>query len=293
MESIVTTHDQLFKYDKNISDFSPATKEVYRYNDALFYGFEILQKKPLSNSLLIKISQIITQRSSGFRNNPGTTLTNLSGKVIYTPPQDTQNIPKYMDNLEAFVNKSEISNIDPLVKMAIIHHQFESIHPFFDGNGRTGRILNILYLIDNKILDIPILYLSRYITKNKVEYYRLLQKVRDEGVWEEWILFVLDGLEKTAQQTMNSINQIKILMAEYKSTLKEKEKNIYSHELINTIFSHPYTKIEFVMNATEVSRPTASSYLKKLVSLGLLEMKKHKNTNYYINTKLVSLFTEL
>lgn len=293
VENIVTTHDELFKYDKMGDSFSPATKEVYRYNDALYHGFKFIQERGLSNNLLIEIAHIITDRRSGFRNAPGTVLKDGAGNIVYTPPQNGLDIVNQMGNLEKFINEQNLSNFDPLVKMAIIHHQFESIHPFFDGNGRTGRILNILYLISENILDIPILYLSRYITNNKRDYYNLLQKVRDEGAWEEWILFMLTALESTAKQTISTIDSIKILMAEYKKIIKEKEPKIYSHELMNTIFSHPYTKIEFVTKSLGVSRVTATKYLMKLVDIGLLEFKKHKNTNYYINNKLVVLFTSL
>ncbi len=293
IENIVTTHDELFKYDKEKESFSPASKEVYRYNDALFHGFHTIQQKPISNNLLIEISKIITGRKFGFRNVPGTNLKDRNGKVIYTPPQTPSEIKEQMKNLEHFINDPKLSDFDSLVKMSIIHHQFESIHPFFDGNGRTGRILNILYLIAEDILDIPILYLSRYITENKTEYYHLLQKVRDEDTWEEWIMYMLTALESTARQTISTIESIKSLMAEYKKTLREKEPKIYSHELMNTIFSHPYTKIEFLTTSLQVSRLTASKYLKKLESLGLLEMKKYKNTHYFINRKLVALFTNL
>jgi len=293
VESIVTTHDELFQFDEASSDISPAAKEVHRYNDALFHGFNKLRKSPISNNLLIEITKIVTGRNSGFRNLPGTDLKNRKGEVVYTPPQSAEEIKKHMKNLELFINDHEDCDLDPLIKMAIIHHQFESIHPFFDGNGRSGRILNILYLISTGILDIPILYLSRYITKNKKDYYDLLQKVRTEGEWEEWILYILDALESTAKQTIGTVEGLKKLMQEYKMVLRDKEPNLYSHELINTIFSHPYTKIDFIMASTKVSRPTASKHLKKLVEIGLLEVKKHKNTNYYINTKLVELFVRL
>jgi len=255
--------------------------------------FKWIQEKGLSNNLLIETARIITGRQSGFRNVPGTVLRDGAGNIVYTPPQNAADIVSQIRNLEEFINKQELSNFDPLVKMAIIHHQFESIHPFFDGNGRTGRILNILYLLSEKILDIPILYLSRYITKNKSEYYHLLQKVRDEGSWEEWIMFILTALESTAKQTISTIESIKNLMAGYKKVLKEKEPKIYSHELMNTIFSHPYTKTEFVVENLGISRLTATKYLKKLVEIQLLSVKKHKNTNYYINDRLVALFTSL
>lgn len=293
IENIVTTHDELFKYDKRDESFSPATKEVYRYNEALYYGFNVIQKKPITNNLLIKMARIITQRESEFRNVPGTVLKNSQGEIVYTPPQNPKIINELMKNLEQFINDSNLTDFDPLVKMAIIHHQFESIHPFFDGNGRTGRILNILYLITEGVLDIPILYLSRYITQNKTDYYRLLQEVRDDGKWEEWVLYMLTALESTAKQTISTIESIKALMAEYKTILKEREPKLYSHELMNTIFSHPYTKIEFIEKSLHVSRPTASKYLKKLASMKLLEVEKYKNSRYYINTKLLALFTSL
>lgn len=294
VENIITTHDELFRFDqKSVEKFSPAAKEVHRYNKSLFYGFEALKERPITNNLLIEISQIITERNSGFRNVPGTTLKNpRTSEIIYTPPQNLAEIQSHMKNLEQFINDSEISDFDPLVKMAIIHHQFESIHPFFDGNGRSGRILNILYLISQDVLDIPILYLSRYITQNKADYYTLLQKVRDKNAWEEWILFMLQALESTAKQTIFMIEAIKKLMVEYKKVLREQTK-IYSHELINNIFSHPYTKIEYVMNDSSISRITAAKYLKELVEINLLEMQKIGTSNYYINTKLLKLFTDL
>ncbi|PIR52552.1 addiction module protein [Candidatus Peregrinibacteria bacterium CG10_big_fil_rev_8_21_14_0_10_49_10] len=294
VESIVTTHDELFRYDRKFDDSSAATKEVYRYREALFFGYEKIRSKPITGNLLIDIVKILTERDVGFRNAPGTTLKNpRTGEVVYTPPQDHTEIIKHMNNLDVFLNTKREAGLDPLVSMAIIHHQFESIHPFFDGNGRVGRILNILYLIDNQLLDIPILYLSRYITQNKSEYYRLLQVVRDEDVWEEWILFMLSAVEHTAQQTIVTIESIKTLMRNYKKVLKENAPRIYSHELINNIFSHPYTKIEYIVEDTNVSRITASKYLKQLEQLGLLRMEKYKNTNYYINDQLLQLFTAL
>ncbi len=293
IENIVTTHDELFKYDKQNDLFTPATKEVYRYNDALYHGYRALETRPLVNGLLIEIVQIITKRDSGFRTIPGTSLKDEHGNIVYTPPQNISDINEQMKDLEKFINDSKTSDFDPLVKMAIIHHQFESIHPFFDGNGRTGRILNILYLISENILNIPILYLSRYITENKSEYYNLLQKVRDEGAWEEWILYMLEALEVTARRSISTIESIKSLMSEYKKILREKAPKMYSHELMNTIFSHPYTKIDILAKNLGVSRLTASKYLKKLAGLGLLKLEKHKNTNYYMNTKLVDFFKAL
>lgn len=295
IESIVTTHDELFRFDQKSHElFSPAAKEVHLYNEALFYGFQEIQKKNLiTNTLLINIGKILTPSVQSFRKISGTKLINPnSGETVYTPPQDYGEIEKLMKNLEEFINIPENSNFDPLVKMAIIHHQFESIHPFHDGNGRTGRILNILYLISQGILDIPILYLSRYITQNKAKYYELLQKVRDKNAWEEWILFILEALESTARQTITMIEEIKKLMTFYKKTLKEKTK-FYSHELINNLFRHPYTKIDFVMKDTGISRITATKYLTELVDIGLLKMEKIGKYNYYINENLLKLFINL
>lgn len=293
IESIVTTHDELFRYDTSLTRFSPANKEVHRYNDALFVGLKHIQdNKPITTNLLTHLSQCITGRDSWLRNVPGTHLRNQDGDIIYTPPQEHQEILSLMNNLEKFINDSGISDLDPLVKMAIIHHQFESIHPFFDGNGRTGRILNILYLISEDLLDIPILYLSRYITKNKQQYYDLLQKARTENLWEEWILYILTAVQETAKQTIQTINDIQSLIQEQKHILREQTR-FYSHELLNTLFEHPYTKIEFVCTNTGINRQTASKYLQELADIGLLEAQKHGRTMYYINTKLRNIFTNL
>lgn len=294
VENIVTTHDELFKYDEKYLGTTPATKEVHRYNDALYYSFNELKKTSvISNNLLVKISQIINGNKSSFRNLPGTTLKNINQEVVYTPPQDISEITRHMKNLESFINDNGMSDYDPLVKMAIIHHQFESIHPFFDGNGRTGRILNILYLISQNILDIPILYLSRYITQNKSMYYDLLQKVRDQNAWNEWILFMLTGLENTATRSVRTIEEIRVLMREYKNIIKEKTPKLYSHEMINMLFSHPYTKIEFVSKTVGVNRQTASRYLRSLEKLGLVVSEKHGRNVYYLNLKLLNLFKNI
>jgi len=295
VEQIVTTHDELFQYDeRHAKDFSLATKEVQNYCRALQAGFEELKKNDLiTSNLLIKLVKILTERDKGFRDTPGTTLKNPLGEIIYTPPQEFSEIRRLMDNLEKFINDQTLSDYDPLVKMAIIHHQFESIHPFYDGNGRTGRILNILYLILMDVLELPILYLSRFIIQNKSDYYRLLQSVREEDTWVEWIFFMLQALENTAEETIVTIKEIKKLMQEYKTVIKKESPHLYSHELLNTIFSHPYTKIEFIVRATGITRQTASKHLQELVSLDLLTMQKIKNTNYYINSRLLNILTRI
>jgi Fic family protein len=200
-----------------------------------------------------------------------------------------------MSNLESFINDNSLSEVDPLIKMAIIHHQFESIHPFYDGNGRTGRIINVLYLVLSDLLDLPILYLSRYITHNKGEYYRLLQAVRavegnNSKEWESWILFMLKGVEETAEETIRLVKGIGELMNKYKIILRPLFGNRYKHELLNNLFFHPYTKIEFVERDMMVLRKTAAKYLDMIVDTGLLHKVKIGKTNYYINTALVQLF---
>jgi Fic family protein len=195
-----------------------------------------------------------------------------------------------MDNLEKFINNRDKYELDPLVKMAIIHYQFESIHPFYDGNGRTGRIINILYLIQENLQDLPILYLSSYIIKNKPDYYRLLQKVREKDSWEEWLLFMINGIEQTSRETIDLILKISELMMSYKHKIRDNYK-FYSQDLLNNLFKHPYTKIEFLVNDLNVSRITAANYLNKLADDGLLTKKKLGTGNYYINEPLFNLLT--
>ena len=297
VENIVTTQDDLYKADLNLKDtiISASTKEVLNYRQALQRGFELVRhKKLLTNNIIKEIQQQLECNSAGFRALPGTLLKSSDGRIVYTPPQDKKEVERLMANLECFINDESLSPYDPLIKMAIIHHQFESIHPFYDGNGRTGRIICILYLVMNNLLDIPILYLSRYITRNKTEYYRLLQAIRhnnDIKQWEEWILFMLKGVEQTAGETIELVKSISALMQQYKQTLRPLFGKQYKHELLNNLFFHPYTKIEFVERDMMVQRKTATKYLEAIVEQGLLEKVKIWKTNYYINTALVELFT--
>jgi Fic family protein len=196
-----------------------------------------------------------------------------------------------MKNLETFINDDSISDLDPLIKMAIIHHQFETIHPFYDGNGRTGRILNILYMVSKGLLDIPVLYLSQYIIKNKSDYYRLLQEVREKKNWEEWIVFLLKGVEETSQQTIVLVEKIRDLMQEYKWFIRDNFK-FYSHDLLNNLFFYPYTKIEYLEKDLNISRQTASKYLDELTMVGILQKEKLGKVNFYINTRLVEIFRD-
>lgn len=297
IESIVTTHDELYKADLDVKDYivSAYTKEVLNYREAIQKGFYLVKDKGLlTNSVLKQIQEQLEGNKAGFRTTLGTTLKDSYGNIIYTPPQEANEINDLMANLEKFINDETISDIDPLIKIAIIHHQFESIHPFYDGNGRTGRILIILYLVANKLLDLPILYLSRYITNNKSEYYRLLQKVRDtngaEEDWCNWILFILKGIEETALDTIKMIKEIDSIMREFKNVLRPLFGKQYKHELINNLFFHPYTKIEFIQRDMQVKRVTAAKYLDMIIETGLLKKVKVGKSNYYLNTKLIDLF---
>ena len=213
--------------------------------------------------------------------------------MVYMPPQHPEEIRELMNNLELFINNDSLCDWDPLVKMAVIHHQFESIHPFYDGNGRTGRIINILYLVKEGLLNIPILYLSRFINQNKGDYYRLLQKVRSENSWEEWTLFILEGIEQTSLQSIRIIQGIKDLMLGHKVKIRNELPKVYSQDLLNNIFRHPYTKIDFVMSEMGVSRITATRYLEELTTIGILHKEKIWKDNYYINKSLFAFLGDV
>ena len=299
VENIVTTQDDLYRagLDANFTLIGAATKEVLFYREAINEGFKLVRNKNiLALNDIKRIQEVLEQNSASFRTTPGTQLKRSSdGAVIYTPPQDGQRIVELMSNLEQFINDDELCPIDPLVKMAIIHHQFESIHPFYDGNGRTGRIVNILYLVTSGLLDLPILYLSRYITHNKAEYYERIQAIRNatgdnSAQWEAWILYMLRGVEQTAEETIALVKNIGKLMTEYKNIIRPAFGGKYSHELLNGLFYHPYTKIGHLESNMQVSRQTAAKYLDRLASLGLLQKERMGKENYYINTKLMELF---
>ena len=294
IENIITTHDDLYKSELNLDAFkSLQAKEVQNYISALKKGFELITKTGLlTNKSIIQIQEVLENNKVGFRKLPGTALKNTATReTIYTPPQDYEKIMRLMVNLERYINDSELQDCDPLIKMAIIHFQFESIHPFYDGNGRTGRIINILYLILEKLQTLPILYLSNYIIKNKPDYYKFLQKIRDENLWEDWILFVIKGVEQTSRETIELIIKIKELMLDYKHRLRRNYK-FYSQDLLNNLFKHPYTKIEFVVNDLGVSRLTAANYLNKLAENKMLRKDKLGTGNYYINEELFDLLTK-
>lgn len=296
IENIITTHDELYKSDVSAKQFeSFAAKEVYSYAEALQSGYQKVKRTELLvNNDILEIQQTLEENSAGFRKLPGTVLKNeQTGAIVYSPPQDENQIRLLMNNLEQFINDNTLSDVDPLIKMAVIHHQFESIHPFYDGNGRTGRIINILYLVKNGLLDIPVLYLSRYINQNKSEYYRLLQEVRDQQVWESWILYMLEGVEQTSRQTTRLIQDMRDLMQMYKNKMREELPKIYSQDLLNNLFRHPYTKIDFVMHELQVTRITAMKYLDELVRIGLLSKHKKWKENYYVNDALFHLLVNV
>jgi Fic family protein len=292
IENIITTQDELFQSDAASKNFvTLAAKEVHVYADALRYGFEQVREQGLlTNNHILMMQSIIEENSAGFRKLPGTALKNdATGEVIYSPPQEPQEIIALMTNLEKFMNDDELCDWDSLTKMAVIHHQFESIHPFYDANGRTGRIINILYLVQQGLLKIPVLYLSRYINQNKADYYRLLQAVRTEGAWEEWVLFILDGVEETSRQTIVLIEEIRLLMKVTKQKMRAELPKIYSQDLLNNLFRHPYTKIEFVAQELRCTRQTAAKYLDELVNIGLLAKLQIARENFYLNIQLYDL----
>lgn len=295
IESIITTHDELYK-ENLFEDYvsSSAAKEVQNYAHAMKEGYEeLLEKKLLTTNQILTIHSIIEKNRAGLRVLPGTELKNdRTGQTVYIPPQNNSEIIGLMNNLEKVINDNSYYPVDPLIKMAVIHYQFESIHPFYDGNGRTGRIINILYLILNDLLELPVLYLSRYIIRNKDEYYILLQAVREKNDWEAWVLYILKGIEITAKDTINTVESIRELMKKYKQKIKKDHGQIYSQDLLNNLFKHPYTKIEFLQKDMNITRQTASKYLDELAADNLIKKEKVGKYNYYINEPLFKIFND-
>lgn len=294
IENIITTDDELYR-EELFPEYAvnASAKEVKNYVSALKAGYDLVRKNSLlTSNFIIEIQAKLENHRSGFRVLAGTELKNeLTGETVYIPPQNPQDIVDLMSNLELFINDDDMFDADILVKMAIIHYQFESIHPFYDGNGRTGRIINVLYLVLKHLLDIPVLYLSRYIVRHKSDYYRLLQNVRDEEAWEEWILFMLEAVESTSRQTIKMIQSIRASLLEYKHRIRSQHK-FYSQDLINNLFYHPYTKIDFLMRDLNIGRITATKYLDALTEDGLLHKEKIGRSNFYINTALYSILTK-
>ncbi|TAJ63992.1 Fic family protein [Brevundimonas sp.] len=297
VENIVTTQDELFQASLHWDGAgSPAAKEVASYRDALKRGYDQLHANQglLTNNVIIEMFQVLKRTDEGFRATPGTALRNQgTGEIVYVPPQDRAEIEAQMAALETFINDDAASDLDPLVKMALIHHQFESIHPFSDGNGRIGRILNVLYLTRVGLLEIPVLYLSRYVTANKADYYRMLQSVRDNGDWEPWLLYMLRAVSTTSRQTLALIDGMSALMAAYKQGLRQHATIRYSQDLLNNLFRHPYTRIEFLQKDLDVTRQTAAKYLDQLAVAGFVEKHQAGRNNYYINRPLVDLLMQV
>jgi Fic family protein len=289
IENIVTTQDDLYREDDPAEAAGTAIKEVLRYRQALHTGYEqVRAHRLLTLNTILDIHAQLECNRAGLRKLPGTALKDGRGQVVYEPPQDAVEVKRLMGELEMFIHDDPGLPVDPLVKMALIHHQFESIHPFYDGNGRSGRIVNVLYLVKEGLLDIPVLYLSRHIVRTKPDYYRLLQAVRDNDAWEDWVLYMLDAVANTAAETITTIRAIKELLQATKQRIRTEYK-FYSQDLINNLFSHPYTRVEFAQRELGVSRVTATRYLDKLAEDGVLEKRRIGRNNYYVNRPLFAL----
>lgn len=293
IENIVTTHDDIYKVLTESGYKEENAKEVVDYRNAIWTGYEQIKKEGYINTnTIIKIQRTIEHNNAGIRKLPGTELKNsLTGETIYTPPQTEEEIRKYLKNLEDFINDSEDA-IDPLIKVCLIHYQFESIHPFYDANGRTGRILNILYLVLNKLIDSPILYLSKYINQTRQEYYTLFNKVRKNDCFEDWILYILKGVEITSKETIELIERMQNEMKKYKDEFRLKLPKIYSKELLESLFYEVYTKISYIEKACSVTRITATSYLNQLEEIGLLESEKVGREKIYKNMRLIKVLSD-
>jgi len=294
IENILTTHDALFRaFSAKTTQIDPATKEVLRYREALWEGFRSLKDRPLlTTNLFIRIVQTIRANQAGIRNTPGTKVANAAtGEVVFTPPEGESVIRKKLKNLEDYIHAEDM--VDPLIRLALIHYQFEAIHPFSDGNGRTGRILNILYLTSQHLLELPVLYLSKYIIERKADYYRLLRDVTEHQRWEPWILYILDAVEQTARHTRDKILAIRELLIKTIEITREKlPSRVYSKDLIELLFHQPYTKGQFLVDAGIAKRQAAADYLKRLEEIGILSSQKVGKENLYLNTKLYEILSK-
>ena len=290
IENIVTTHDSIYKVLTESGFKESAAKEVVDYRSAIWRGYEIIKEKGfISTNILVELQSMIEPMNYGIRKTPGTNLVNsVTGEIIYTPPQIESEIRDLLKNLENYINNFE-DETDPLIKMAMIHYQFESIHPFYDGNGRTGRILNVLYLVLSGLLDSPILYLSNYINKNKSDYYRLFNEFREKNNYEDWIIYILKGIQETSKNTIDLIKMIQEEMELYRNKFREELPKVYSDELLDALFFEVYTKINYIESKCGVTRQTAASYLNQLVDKGLLDYEKVGRESIYKNTRLISL----
>jgi Fic family protein len=293
IENIITTRDKLYKaFASNSKNIDPATKEVLRYRSALWKGYELVQKKGfISTNMIVEIQEELIETHAGIRKLPGTKLANdKTGKVIYTPPEGERVIQDMLANLEKYLNDEH--DIDPLIVMTILHYQFEAIHPFYDGNGRTGRILNVLYLTLRELLDLPILYLSSYIIKHKTEYYKLLLRITTHNEWEAWIMFMLDAIEETALDTIKKVNIIHQLLQNTIEEVKKMLPDIYTKELVELLFDQPYSKIQLLVEHKIAKRQTAAVYLDRLTKIGVLKKSRVGKEALFLNRKLFDVFSK-
>ena len=291
IENIVTTTDKLFQFLGNEGQADPATKEALRYSRALFEGFKALNQHPLNTRTIEDICTQIKGIQMNVRRTPGTALANdKTGEVIYTPPVGEDVLRTMLADWERFLHNAV--EIDPLIRMAVTHYQFEAIHPFTDGNGRTGRIVNSLFLIQEGLLTLPILYLSRYIIQHKADYYRLLLQVTREQDWEAWIIYVLKGVEETATWTTAKIAAIRALSEHTVDYVRNKLPKVCSHELVSLIFELPYCRISSLAEAGIAKRQAASQYLKQLVEIGVLIEAPVTKEKLFIHPKLMQLLSK-
>ena len=290
IENIITTHDELFLAQIDESKITKNAKEVQNYELALKKGFKLIKdEKLLLNKHILEIQKRLENNNAGFRTQRGTMLKNpATNEIKHIPPQHKDDIIRLMTNLEKYIN-DDLDSLNPLIKLAIIHYQFETIHPFYDGNGRTGRILNILYLTHKGLLDLPVLYLSAYIIKHKEDYYKLLAQVSKNGAWNEWIAYILKAIEQTSIATIKRIKEIDFAMKKTTQILQSKAKKVYSKDLIELLFSYPYTKIDFLETRLQIHRDTASAYLKTCENIGLLQSIKIGRNKYFININLFDI----
>lgn len=291
IENIVTTTDQLFRHADDGEHADPATKEALRYRTALYHGFQSLRERPLTTRTAVDICTAIKGVQMDVRRTPGTQLvSDRSGEAIYTPPEGEPLLRDLLSNWEHFLH--ERRDLDPLIRMAVAHYQFEAIHPFTDGNGRTGRVLNILILIQEELLSLPVLYLSRYIIHNKADYYRLLQEVTRDHAWEAWVLYMLRAVEQTAHWTTDKIAALRQLQAHTTEYVRQRLPKIYSHELIETLFEQPYCRIGNLVGKGIAQRQAASRYLQDLVAAGVLREQVAGREKLFIHPKLMQLLTQ-
>jgi Fic family protein len=290
IENIVTTTDRLFEFAQQEGQADAATKEALRYRTALYQGYLALAGRPLNTSTAVSVCSTIKNTAMDIRKVPGTTISNAAtGEVVYTPPVGEALIRDLLANWERFVHAED--GLDPLVRMAVAHYQFEAIHPFLDGNGRTGRVLNILFLIEQSLLSLPILYLSRYILEHRSDYYRLLNGVSMRGEWQPWIVYMLHAVAETAQWTTRKISAVRQLVAHTTEFVRVELPKIYSYELVEIIFQQPYCRIQNLVDANIAQRQTASSYLKQLVEIGVLREITGSKEKLFIHPKLMQLMT--